>query len=101
MRKPNARGCGDFPDAAGFEDAHVAGGSLGGWVTLELALRGRTRTAVAIAPAGGWAKGGAAFAALTWQYRTMQHVARLLARRPERWSRSPLLRRLMLWTHFA
>lgn len=41
-------------DAAGWETAHVAGNSLGGWATLELARRGRARTATAIAPAGGW-----------------------------------------------
>jgi pimeloyl-ACP methyl ester carboxylesterase len=33
---------------------HVAGNSLGGWVTLELGLSGVARTATAIAPAGLW-----------------------------------------------
>jgi pimeloyl-ACP methyl ester carboxylesterase len=42
-------------DAAGFETAHLAGNSLGGWVALQLAARGRARTVVALAPAGGWA----------------------------------------------
>ena len=42
-------------DAAGFQTAHIAGNSLGGAITLELAARGRARTAVAFAPAGGWA----------------------------------------------
>jgi pimeloyl-ACP methyl ester carboxylesterase len=44
-------------DAAGFETAHVAGNSLGGYVALELAARGRARSVVALAPAGGWAPG--------------------------------------------
>jgi pimeloyl-ACP methyl ester carboxylesterase len=44
-------------DAAGFETAHVAGNSLGGHVALQLAERGRARTVVALAPAGGWAPG--------------------------------------------
>jgi pimeloyl-ACP methyl ester carboxylesterase len=44
-------------DAAGFELAHVAGNSLGGFVALQLAERGRARTVVAFAPAGGWARG--------------------------------------------
>lgn len=35
---------------------HVAGNSLGGWVALELALAGHTRSATAIAPAGLWSK---------------------------------------------
>ena len=30
-------------DAAGFQTAHVAGNSLGGWISLELARRGRAR----------------------------------------------------------
>jgi pimeloyl-ACP methyl ester carboxylesterase len=42
-------------DAAGFELAHVVGNSLGGHLALQLAARGRARTVVALAPAGGWA----------------------------------------------
>jgi pimeloyl-ACP methyl ester carboxylesterase len=46
-------------DAAGFEDAHVVGNSLGGFVALQLAARGRARSVVALAPAGGWGRGDA------------------------------------------
>jgi pimeloyl-ACP methyl ester carboxylesterase len=42
-------------DDAGFELAHLVGNSLGGYVALKLAARGRARTVVALAPAGGWA----------------------------------------------
>ncbi|HEX6116320.1 MAG TPA: alpha/beta fold hydrolase [Solirubrobacterales bacterium] len=42
-------------DAAGFDTAHIVGNSLGGYVALKLAERGRARTVVALAPAGGWA----------------------------------------------
>jgi pimeloyl-ACP methyl ester carboxylesterase len=42
-------------DEAGFELAHLVGNSLGGYVALKLAERGRARTVVAFAPAGGWA----------------------------------------------
>jgi pimeloyl-ACP methyl ester carboxylesterase len=42
-------------DAAGVDTAHLAGNSLGGWLALQLAARGRARTVVAFAPAGGWA----------------------------------------------
>jgi pimeloyl-ACP methyl ester carboxylesterase len=42
-------------DAAGFATAHIAGNSLGGFVALQLAARGRARSVVALAPAGGWA----------------------------------------------
>jgi pimeloyl-ACP methyl ester carboxylesterase len=44
-------------DEAGFDTAHIAGNSLGGFVALQLAARGRARSVVALAPAGGWAKG--------------------------------------------
>ncbi|MBA3861846.1 MAG: alpha/beta fold hydrolase, partial [Solirubrobacterales bacterium] len=39
--------------AAGFDTPHVCGNSLGGWVGLELARRGRARTLVALSPGGG------------------------------------------------
>jgi pimeloyl-ACP methyl ester carboxylesterase len=42
-------------DEAGFELAHLVGNSLGGYAALRLAARGRARTVVAFAPAGGWA----------------------------------------------
>jgi pimeloyl-ACP methyl ester carboxylesterase len=48
-------------DAAGFERAHLAGNSLGGFVALQLAERGRARSVVALAPAGGWADGDTSF----------------------------------------
>ena len=41
-------------DAAGVDTAHVVGNSLGGYVALQLAARGRARTVTALAPAGGW-----------------------------------------------
>lgn len=44
-------------DAAGMRDAHIVGNSLGGYVALRLATRGRARSVVALAPAGGWANG--------------------------------------------
>ena len=44
-------------DDAGFETAHLVGNSLGGYVALQLAARGRAETVVALAPAGGWAEG--------------------------------------------
>jgi pimeloyl-ACP methyl ester carboxylesterase len=42
-------------DEAGFASAHLVGNSLGGWVALQLAARGRADSVVALAPAGGWA----------------------------------------------
>src|SRR3954452_10236683 len=37
--------------------AHVAGNSLGGWMAIELARRGRALTACALSPAGSWTAG--------------------------------------------
>src|SRR4051794_29164637 len=48
-------------DAAGFATAHVAGNSLGGYVALQLAARGRAESVVAFAPGGGWARGDDSF----------------------------------------
>ncbi len=47
-------------DDAGFETAHLVGNSLGGFLALQLAARGRARSVVAFAPAGGWARGDTA-----------------------------------------
>jgi pimeloyl-ACP methyl ester carboxylesterase len=49
-------------DDAGFDTAHVVGTSLGGFVALQLAARGRARSVVAFAPAGGWAREDPSFA---------------------------------------
>jgi pimeloyl-ACP methyl ester carboxylesterase len=43
-------------DSAGFDAPDLVGNSLGGWIALELARRGRARTVVAISPAGGWSE---------------------------------------------
>jgi pimeloyl-ACP methyl ester carboxylesterase len=48
-------------DEAGFETAHIVGNSLGGYVALQLAARGRADTVVALAPAGGWAQGDGSY----------------------------------------
>lgn len=41
-------------DRFGVETAHLAGNSMGGWVALELARRGRARSVCAFSPAGAW-----------------------------------------------
>lgn len=45
-------------DEAGIDSAHVVGNSLGGYVALQLAARGRALTVTALAPAGGWGEHG-------------------------------------------
>src|ERR1700727_821399 len=44
-------------DELGVGTAHFVGNSMGGSLALELAKRGRARSVVAIAPAGGWTPG--------------------------------------------
>lgn len=41
-------------DDAGIERAHLVGNSLGGWVALALAARGRALSVTGLCPAGGW-----------------------------------------------
>ena len=48
-------------DDAGFETAHLVGNSLGGYMALQLAARGRARSVVALAPGGGWAEGDGSY----------------------------------------
>ena len=43
-------------DELGWETAHIVGNSLGGWVAFELERRGRARSVMGIAPAGGWTR---------------------------------------------
>jgi pimeloyl-ACP methyl ester carboxylesterase len=43
-------------DELGVGVAHFVGNSMGGGIALELAKRGRARSVVALAPAGGWSR---------------------------------------------
>ena len=62
-------------DDAGFETAHLAGNSLGGYIAFHLAARGRARSVVAFAPAGGWAAGDETWrATLAAQAVTLEQV---------------------------
>ena len=41
-------------DRMGFEKVHIVGNSLGGWIGIELARRGRAQSLVLLSPAGSW-----------------------------------------------
>ena len=59
-------------DARGLDLVHVAGNSLGGWVALELAKLGRTRSVCALSPAGFWDGWESRFTTLSlrgWRFR--------------------------------
>ncbi len=66
-------------DAAGFELAHIAGNSLGGFVALQLAERGRARSVVALAPAGGWPVADAVQEQVMEYFTTMNELVRAAA----------------------
>jgi pimeloyl-ACP methyl ester carboxylesterase len=66
-------------DDAGFATAHIAGNSLGGFVALQLAARGRARSVVALAPAGGWGAGDDSRRQLLEFQRQMQDQVRATA----------------------
>jgi pimeloyl-ACP methyl ester carboxylesterase len=81
-------------DEAGLETAHIAGNSLGGWITAELAGRGRARSAIAIDPAGLWTD-----KELEYSRRSLRNswaIARKLAPHAERLCRSAVLRTLLM-----
>jgi pimeloyl-ACP methyl ester carboxylesterase len=44
-------------DELGIDKVHMAGNSMGGWVALELARRGRAKSVCGLAPAGFWDEG--------------------------------------------
>jgi pimeloyl-ACP methyl ester carboxylesterase len=66
-------------DEAGFATAHVVGNSLGGYLALQLATRGRAESVVALAPAGGWAHGDESATATLNHFTGMQKLLRRLA----------------------
>jgi pimeloyl-ACP methyl ester carboxylesterase len=63
-------------DDLGWEAPAIAGNSLGGWVGLQLAARGRARSVVALAPAGGWMPDDPAIGAVLDYFRTMTAMVR-------------------------
>lgn len=83
----------DAMDEAGFETAHIAGNSLGGYLALQLAARGRARSVVALAPAGGWARGDESFRDTLDYFERMQALVRAAAPRAEEIVASPEGRR--------
>lgn len=63
-------------DELGWDAPAVAGNSLGGYTGLRLAERGRARSVVALAPAGGWVDDDPAIVATLGYFRTMTELVR-------------------------
>jgi pimeloyl-ACP methyl ester carboxylesterase len=84
-------------DALGIDQADLVGNSLGGWIALRLAARGRARSVVCLAPAGGWRPGGSFDRWLRLQFTIGFYAARaLLGLRAERLLRLRAVRRWFL-----
>jgi pimeloyl-ACP methyl ester carboxylesterase len=66
-------------DAAGLSTAHLVGNSLGAYVALQLAARGRAESVVAFAPAGGWSDGDPSRAQLLGLQRMMHEQLKAAA----------------------
>jgi pimeloyl-ACP methyl ester carboxylesterase len=80
-------------DEAGFERAHLVGNSLGGFLALQLATRGRADSVVALAPAGGWAARDASFHAMLDGFVEMQAALAMVAPYADAVARTPEGRR--------
>lgn len=63
-------------DDAGFTTAHMVGNSLGGYIALKLAARGRAESVVALAPAGGRVEDGPSDQELVERFLAMQEQAK-------------------------
>jgi pimeloyl-ACP methyl ester carboxylesterase len=83
-------------DDLGLETAHIGGNSLGGWLALELAVRGRARSVVALAPAGGWEQGSREERRLGRFFRRQRRMIEMSAPYTERLLRRPGLRKLAM-----
>jgi pimeloyl-ACP methyl ester carboxylesterase len=80
-------------DEVGFETAHVVGNSLGGYVALQAAMRGRADSVVALAPAGGWAVGDDAYKETLSYFITMHDLVKAAAPHAETIASTPEGRR--------
>ena len=84
-------------DDLGIGVAHLAGNSMGGALSLEMAKRGRARSVVAISPGGGWREDDAReVRRIMWQFKFNQRAARLSEQRTKRLLSRPRLRRIAM-----
>jgi pimeloyl-ACP methyl ester carboxylesterase len=77
----------------GLGTVHVVGNSMGGALALELAKRGRARSVVALAPAGGWTAGDGEASRLARFFARQLRLTRMSAPRMASIVRRPALRR--------
>lgn len=85
-----------YLDDLGLDTVHVAGNSLGGWMAVELARRGRARSVCALSPAGFWTPGSPDQTASAARLRFVRHLTRASAPVTSTVMRSALVRRLSM-----
>jgi pimeloyl-ACP methyl ester carboxylesterase len=83
-------------DELGVGTAHFVGNSMGGGLALELAKRGRARSVVALAPAGGWTPGDGEARRLAKFFTRQLRTSRALGSRISMVVARPRIRRLAL-----
>jgi pimeloyl-ACP methyl ester carboxylesterase len=88
-----------FMDEIGWDRPHIAGNSLGGWIGLELAKRGRASSVAAIGPAGFGNKRERAFTVES--LRTAHRITQLTYGIAPRLMASATGRKLMLSQNFV
>lgn len=69
-------------DDLGLARVHVVGNSLGGWLALRLAERGRALSVLCLAPAGGWRPGSLGERLLVSRFVLGHRMARRLEPKP-------------------
>jgi len=87
-------------DREGLDRVHVAGNSLGGWIALELARRGRARSVVVFGPAGAW-RLELRLKALATRMRWWFALLGRLSNRADALAARPLVRKVLLGTQVA
>jgi pimeloyl-ACP methyl ester carboxylesterase len=83
-------------DELGLGAVHVVGNSMGGALALELAKRGRARSVVALAPAGGWTPGDGEAPRLSKFFARQRRLTQATSSRMPMLVRRPGMRRLAL-----
>ncbi len=83
-------------DLFGFDQVHLAGNSLGGWLSLEMAARGRARSVTGVCPALGWERRSKQERQVGRFFRRSHTLARRFDGQLPFVARHPLLRRLAL-----
>lgn len=85
----------DQLDALGLGQVHIVGNSLGGWLALRLAERGRARSVLCLAPAGGWRAGSIGERLIVSRFVLGHRIARRLSRSPRLLTRASVRRAVM------